>query len=280
MLIKKSEYKISFNQGILYEAPLQDSGNYFIFSDQNILLKTSETVPEIPNGSDLNAIGIEDCNAIYFGEMNEVPCFIIRLNEKINFPSEYSLINLRSIYGLIDDDLFWIAGKAFHLGSWNSTSKFCGSCGSKTAFKSDEISRVCPNCGLTSFPRISPAVIMAVIKDGKILLANNNRWKNSMYSVLAGFVDVGESLEECVRREVKEEAGIEIKNIKYFGSQPWHFSGSLMIAFTAEYAEGELKLDNLELTDGGWFSPDDMPEISRKPSISRQLIDWFVETYK
>jgi NAD+ diphosphatase len=188
---------------------------------------------------------------------------------------------MRSTFGILGEDLFWIAGSAFHIGSWDSTNRFCGRCGDQMSLKKDENAKVCPKCSLIVYPRISPAVIVAVIKDGKILLAHNNRWKNPMFSTLAGFVDIGESLEECVKREIKEEAGIELKNIRYFGSQPWHFTGSLMIGFTAEYAGGELQLDNTELKDGGWYSANDLPPvIARKPSIARQLIDWFVDRYR
>lgn len=274
-----SENKFHFTPGYEDQEKGAESVFYFIFHNQKILLRIDDKKSVIPNRNTLDELNLKENENFYFGLLNNNPCYVIWLDNEIELPETYCLINLRSIYGTLSEDLFWIAGRAFHLGSWNNTHKFCGRCGAVTELKTDEIAKVCPKCDLTIFPGISPAVIMAIIKDGKILLAHNNRWQNAMHSVLAGFVDVGESLEECVRREVKEEAGIEIKNIKYFGSQPWHFTGSLMIAFTAKYDGGELKLDKSELRDGGWYSHNNLPVISGKPSISRQLIDWFVEKH-
>jgi NAD+ diphosphatase len=137
----------------------------------------------------------------------------------------------------------------------------------------------CPQCGLIDFPRISPAVIVLVERDKKVLLARSSRFKDELYSVLAGFVDPGETLEEAVRREVKEEVNIEVSNIRYFGSQPWPFPDSLMIAFTAQYSGGEIHVDGTEILDTNWFDPDKLPTIPGKISIARALIDWFVSKY-
>jgi NAD+ diphosphatase len=146
--------------------------------------------------------------------------------------------------------------------------------------KNDEVAKQCPQCGFVSFPRISPAIIVLVEHDGKALLARSPRFKEGLFSTLAGFVEPGETLENAVRREVKEEAGINVKNIRYFGSQPWPFPDSLMIGFTAEYACGEITVDNNEILDARWFSADNMPEIPGKISISRALIDWFLDRQK
>ena len=135
----------------------------------------------------------------------------------------------------------------------------------------------CPGCGLTAFPKISPAVIVLVEKEGKLLLARGRRFALPFYSVLAGFVEPGESLEDTVHREILEEVGIRVKNVRYFGSQPWPYPDSLMIGFTAEYAGGEIKEDPEEILDAAWFAPDDLPSIPGKVSIARKLIDWFVE---
>jgi len=130
----------------------------------------------------------------------------------------------------------------------------------------------------TSYPRKSPAVIVSIVRDNKILLARSQKFSNvNMYSVLAGFVDPGESLEDCVRREIREEVRIEVKNIQYFGSQSWPFPDSLMVGFTAEYKSGEISIDNDEIDEAGWFSVSELPRIPRKISIARQLIDWFIE---
>lgn len=134
----------------------------------------------------------------------------------------------------------------------------------------------CPGCRFLSFPRISPAVIVLVEKENRVLLARVKRFTTELYSVLAGFVEPGETLEETVRREVAEETGIKVKNIRYFGSQPWPFPDSLMIGFTADYESGEIKIDETEIADAGWYDPDRLPIIPGKISIARELIDWFV----
>jgi NAD+ diphosphatase len=134
----------------------------------------------------------------------------------------------------------------------------------------------CPGCGFLSFPRISPAVIVLVEKENRVLLARVKRFTTELYSVLAGFVEPGETLEETVRREVEEEVGIKVKNLRYFGSQPWPFPDSLMIGFTADYESGEIKIDETEIADAGWYDPDRLPTIPGKISIARELIDWFV----
>ena len=137
----------------------------------------------------------------------------------------------------------------------------------------------CCRCGHLVFPRISPAVIVLIERGDEVLLARAARFADGFYSVLAGFVEPGESLEEAVSREVEEESGITVKDIRYFGSQPWPFPDSLMIGFTARYAAGELRIDGKEILEGQWFSVDDLPRIPGKISIARRLIDWFIEKH-
>lgn len=176
------------------------------------------------------------------------------------------------------DDIFRVAGRAHQIINWVRTHQYCGKCGGPIKNKVTELARECPNCGVNIYPRISPAVIIAIVKGDKILLARNKNFPNSFYSVLAGFVEPGETLEECVQREVKEEVGIEVKNIKYFGSQSWPFPDSLMIAFTAEYANGEIVVDNLELSHADWFSRYNLPaKIPDKKTIAGRLIEWFIQ---
>ena len=160
---------------------------------------------------------------------------------------------------------------------WNQNHQYCGKCGGLTRNRANERAKFCPKCGWINYPRLSPAIIVAVRKDHQILLAHSQRFSGKFYSVLAGFVEPGETLEACVEREVREEVGITLKNISYFGSQPWPFPDSLMIAFTAEYAGGDIKIDTSEITDAGWFSVDSLPPIPSKISIARRLIDWFSE---
>jgi NAD+ diphosphatase len=178
---------------------------------------------------------------------------------------------------LLDDEVFMLAGRAFQITNWDENHKYCGKCGALFDNKQDERAKICPKCGLVNYPRISPAIITAIVKENKILLAHGNHFKNKMYSVIAGFVEPGETFEDCVQREVMEEVGIRVKNIRYFGSQPWPFPNSLMVGFTAEYESGEIKVDEKEIGDAGWYSVDEFPETPGHGSIARKLIDWFIE---
>lgn len=143
--------------------------------------------------------------------------------------------------------------------------------------KNDERAKVCPSCGFVNYPRISPAMIVAVTRGREILLAKGSRFQGGFYSVLAGFVEPGETFEECVEREIKEEVGLKVKNINYFGSQPWPFPDSLMVGFTAEYAGGDITIDNKEILDAGWYTAEGLPLIPGNGSIARRLIDWYVQ---
>ena len=168
---------------------------------------------------------------------------------------------------------YWLNGMV----TWNQNHQFCGRCGTPTVNDRQELAKRCPKCDLKNYPRISPAIIVAVVKDDRLLLARAHRFPTEMYSVLAGFVEPGETLEECVIREVKEETGIDVKDITYFGSQPWPFPDSLMIAFTTRYAGGNIRIEQNEIAHADWFSAHNLPKIPGKLSIARQLIDWFID---
>jgi NTP pyrophosphohydrolases containing a Zn-finger, probably nucleic-acid-binding len=186
---------------------------------------------------------------------------------------------LRGIFGALDENMYTMAIKALGMINWDRTSRFCGQCGAKIERRSDLLGKECPGCGFISFPRISPAVIVLVEREDRVLLARADRFREDIYSVIAGFVEPGETLEDTVRREVKEETGIDVQNIRYFGSQPWPFPDSLMIGFTARYAGSEIKIDKEELVDAKWFGAGNLPNIPGKISIARSLIDWFIEKH-
>lgn len=190
-------------------------------------------------------------------------------------PSDhYHLHGLRSLVGRLPGAVWQLAGRACQLVEWERSHRFCGACGKTTVrHESGEFAMVCPGCGHSAYPRISPAMICVVRRGREILLAHHKRYDLPVYACLAGFVEPGENLEECVRREVKEEVGVEVSNIRYIASQSWPFPHSLMVGFFADYAGGELVLDRAELTDARWFSPEDLPKLPFSLSISRQLID-------
>ena len=248
---------------------------WFIFDKGYLLTKINAERFSIPDAADLEALQISPSYRLYLGSLNGQPCYAGALEPGNSFDTNFKLNNLRTLFGLIPDTLIWIAGRGNQFLYWHLTNRYCGKCGQETEDKTDERAKICPRCQHINYPRLSPAVIAAIIKNNRILLARNRRSKSPFYSVLAGFVEPGESLEECVKREIKEEVGITVKNVRYFGSQPWPFPDSLMIAFVSDYASGEIVIDGSEIIDAAWFSKDELPQIPPKISIARQLIEWF-----
>jgi len=188
-------------------------------------------------------------------------------------PPGYESVGLRELWALGGESLFHAAGTAFQMMDWKRNSRFCPRCGTPMKLTDNDRAYGCQECGYMAYPILSPAVIVAVTRDDRLLLARGPQFPKGRYSVLAGFVEPGESLEEAVEREIFEEVGIRVKNITYFGSQPWPFPHSLMLGFTAEWAGGELTPDGKEIEDAGWFTPSTMPEIPPSISISRRLIE-------
>jgi NAD+ diphosphatase len=204
----------------------------------------------------------------------------LELAEGLSLPEGMALEGLRQVYERLDEDLFWLAARAIQIVDWDRTHQFCSRCGAPTVQRETERSKECPKCGQIHFPRLAPAVIVLVERGNQILMARSRHFAPGMFSVLAGFVEPGETLEETVAREVKEESGILVKDIRYFGSQPWPFPHSLMIGFTAKYAGGEIALEDPEVEAAGWYTADNLPPQPGKISIARKLIDSFVERQK
>jgi NAD+ diphosphatase len=188
-------------------------------------------------------------------------------------PDGWKAANLRTWFGSLDDETLSIAMRAVQILEWDRTHQFCGACGIPTEQASGERAKRCPRCRLTVYPRISPAMMALVTKGNQLLLGRGVNFPPGRYSALAGFLEAGETIEECVAREVREETSIEIKNPRYFASQSWPFPNSLMIAFTAEYASGEVRHDPVELADAQWFDLDALPQMPPRLSIARALID-------
>jgi len=230
----------------------------------------------------LDAAGMADCGVapdgwLTVGMIGETPCFVTGGDRRCPVPDGFVWQDLRLLLGGWPDDLAAAAGYANHLWIWNQVHRFCGRCGQAMDDKPDERAKICPACELVNYPRVSPAVIVAVVDDDRILLARNSRFRGPFFSVLAGFVEPGETLEACVRREVMEEVGIRLDRIRYFGSQPWPFPDSLMVGFTARYAGGDLRVDHREILEADWYCRDDLPHVPPKFSIAGRLIDWFAK---
>lgn len=251
-------------------------GLCFIFDQGKLFIKNSGDRISIPDVHDISGSGISVTDELNIGSLDGRPCYAAAVGSGAQPAQGFEFKPLRSLFSQLQEDLIWVAGRANQLVYWQQTHRYCGTCGHPSEDKIDEGAKVCPRCGLVNYPRLSPAVIVAVVNGDKILLARNKRFQIPMFSVLAGFVEPSETLEQCLQREVREEVGVEVKNIRYFGSQPWPFPNSLMIAFTADYAGGEIAVDNTEIMEAAWFSRDKMPRVPPKLSIAGQLIDWFV----
>ncbi|NTV72207.1 MAG: NAD(+) diphosphatase [Azonexaceae bacterium] len=211
-------------------------------------------------------------NALHVGELNGHPCYAADVAQHPEIP-DGEATPLRAIFSIAGPDTFALAGRATQLLDWQANHRFCGKCGTPTTQKTGELAMHCPACGLLAYPRISPAV-MVLVRDGdKLLLGRSPHFKPGVFSALAGFVEPGETLEECAAREVREEVGVEIANLRYFHSQPWPFPNSLMVAFFADYAGGTITPDPNEIEAAAWFSPDALPILPEPISISRRLIE-------
>ena len=237
-----------------------------------VLLTANGTLPEL----DAAPAGAE---AFRIGTFGQTPCHAAVLPEDAGSPDGLHWQDARSgLLGLPEAERI-SAGRAKTLLFWQARRKFCGVCGSMLAPQTDECARKCPNCGAQFFPVLAPAMIVAVRRDDRLLLARNARFKPGMYSVLAGFVEAGESVEEAIAREVREEVGIEVRNIRYFGSQAWPYPNSLMLGFEAEYAAGELAPDGAEILEARWCAAGDMPPTPAPGSIAHELIAAFCRRF-
>jgi NAD+ diphosphatase len=191
----------------------------------------------------------------------------------VSVPEISSLSGLRALYDTLSESHYAIAGRAAQIVAWDRDHQHCGRCGDSTERVMGERGRRCARCNLTAYPRVSPAIIVLIERDDRILLARGRAFVPRRFGIIAGFVEPGESLEEAVRREVREEVGIELSDIDYFGSQPWPFPHGIMIGFRAAHLRGEITLGDGELAEAGWYGRDDLPEIPAKLSIARRLID-------
>lgn len=198
------------------------------------------------------------------------------IDSPVTADDRYEMCPLRQSYYKLPEALYLKAGKCAELLYWDRNTKFCGVCGGQMHFHTD-ISKRCEMCGKEVWPSLAPAVIVLIRRGDEILLARGRNFKSEFYGLIAGFVETGETLEEAVKREVKEETGLNIKNIRYFDSQAWPYPSGLMVGFTADYESGELHLQQEELKKAGWFQRTNLPKLPEKLSISRRLIDNWLE---
>ncbi|HZQ86973.1 MAG TPA: NAD(+) diphosphatase [Acidimicrobiales bacterium] len=219
---------------------------------------------------------VDTTEPLFLGLLGGRPCWAVDTGPEVEAPDGYAYRDLFSAHAALGERRWAIAGRAVQLVDWARCHRYCGRCGTETEPSLGERARRCPSCGLLAFPRLAPAVITLVDRGDEALLARNVNFGASMYSCIAGFVEPGETLEEAVAREVREEVGVEVRDMRYQSSQPWPFPHSLMIGFRATWASGEIKLDPTEIADAQWFRFDALPQVPPGISIARSLIDGWV----
>jgi NAD+ diphosphatase len=250
-----------------HEAPLT-----FAFRGNELLVREADAA--VADRDALGGLAIDAANVHPVGLWNGSYCRAAWVPKDAAAPAGHAFKGLRSLFSRLDEPMLAVAGRAFQIADWARTHRFCGACGQPMSRAPGERAMKCA-CGHVAYPRISPAMMVLVKRGRSILLARNVAVPaGGRMSALAGFLEPGESIEEAIHREVREEVGIEVKDPRYFASQSWPYPHSLMIAFTAEYAGGELKCDPAEIAEARWFAPGDaLPELSPGQSISRALID-------
>ncbi len=245
----------------------------FVFQQTLLLVTGDPPGPHLPAHWELANLGRAPLRRLYLGTLGARACYAFEYGADTEAPPGMAWQGLRALFGRLDDSLFALAGRALQFIDWDRTHQFCGRCGTPMRHREGERARECPACRLIAYPRIAPAVMCLVTRGREILLARSPHFPPGMYSALAGFVEPGESLEQCLAREVLEETGVRIADPRYFASQPWPFPHSLMIAFVAGYAGGELRPAPDEIEDAQWFAPDALPKLPNRISIARRLID-------
>ena len=259
----------------LFKPPATRTGPalWFAFRKAEILVVNGADRPDLPYCMELGEHGLAPRRSQYLGLYGGRHCYAAEIHESQPLPAGWAALGLRDLFGLVETTLAALTGRAYQILEWDRNHQYCSRCGTKTELRSNERARACPACGLTSYPPVSPAVMILVINGSKLLLARKPIWPDGRFSALAGFVEPGETLEDTVIRETREEVGVEVKNIRYFGSQPWPFPHQLMVAFTADYAGGEIRPDGEEIVEARWFEPTKLPNLPGTISISRRLID-------
>ncbi|HYD55314.1 MAG TPA: NAD(+) diphosphatase [Burkholderiales bacterium] len=276
-----------FEQLCFCDAP--GEAHWFVFRGDQLLVEMGPPDPRpsddprvrsrpswarLPLQKNHNWLGGVAARTLYLGRLKGADCWAAELPKDAPAPLEgHSWEGLRALFSVLDDAQFALAGRALQLVDWDRTHQFCGRCGARTEAKREERVRVCPACKLSAYPRVAPATMMLVKRGRELLLGRSPHFPPGMYSALAGFVEPGESLEQCVQREVAEEVGVRVSNIRYFASQSWPFPHSLMIAFVCDWESGEIRPQEGEIEAANWFEVLQLPKLPSRISIARKLID-------
>ena len=247
-------------------------GYWLLLQGMNVLLEEQGSELMMPYGANPMAVA-GGSPGLYVGQWRGKPCRVISVEQAAPLAAELRAAHLRAPDQPLSLALLSLAGMGQMILHWDAESRYCGNCGGQMVYLPGEWGKECRSCGARHFPRIHPCVIGLVVKGDEILLARKGEWTDGRYGLVAGFVDFSECLEEAMAREVMEETNIQITNIRYIGSQSWPFPSQLMCGFVADYAGGEIQLNDHELAAAGWFKINDLPTIPPKRSIARYLID-------
>jgi NAD+ diphosphatase len=264
----------------------QSAGHWFVFRGDQLLVQMGPPATEPSDDPRVKSRpswarlpfggipqGLVTMRTLYIGHLAETHCYAAEAGAEAAPPEGMAWQGLRTLYSVLDDAHFALAGRALQLIDWDRNHQYCGRCGTPTQAKAEERVRICPACRLTAYPKLSPAVMALVRRDRQLLLARSPHFPPGMYSALAGFVEPGETLEQCLAREVFEEVGVKVRNPRYFASQPWPFPNSLMLAFFCDYESGEIRPQEAEIEAADWFDVFQLPKLPSKISIARRLID-------
>jgi NAD+ diphosphatase len=261
----------------LMAAPADAVAHTFLFHGDRLLLREPigpDGSPALPDADTLAAVAFDATRAQPVGLWRERYYQAAWTDEEAEAPPGYAWRGLRSLFGVASDEWLGLAGRASQIAGWTRNHRFCGACATPTERVPGERSFRCPHCGLLAYPRISPAMMVLIRKGDSVLLALHANSPTQRFTPLAGFLEAGESVEEAVHREVMEEVGLRVTNLRYFMSQSWPFPHSLMIAYTADYLDGEIRVDPSEIAEARWFGPGDAwPERVTPISISGMLVD-------
>jgi NAD+ diphosphatase len=267
--------------------------HWFVFKGDRLLVELGPPSPRpsddprvasrpswarLPLQKNNNILWFEPVRILYLGRLVGIDCWAAEAPaDAPPSPPGMAWEGLRALFTALEDAHFALAGRAIQLLDWDRSHRYCGRCGTPTEAKAEERSRVCPACRFSAYPRLAPAVMALVRREGEILLGRSPHFPPGMYSALAGFVEPGETLEQCLEREVEEEVGVRVSRIRYFASQPWPFPNSLMIAFVCDWASGEIRPQAGEIEAANWFKVLQLPGLPSRISIARRLIDAVVE---
>ncbi len=253
----------------------RDDAWFFIKLHGGFLCVSEQGVPRPVTGDELRWMDLEASFEHYLGEHRGRSIYVMQAAGAA--PEGYAVAGLRDWLGRVEQSVFYLAGRAHQIIDWHNEHQYCGRCGTAMIDHPRDRARQCPSCDLINYPKLAPSIIVLITRGEQMLLARNANWPTNMFSTLAGFVEPGESIEQTVHREVLEEVGLRVGNLRYFGSQSWPFPNSLMLGFHAQYQSGEISCQDEEIAEARWFDVNDLPNVPPRSAISRWLIDEFID---